>query len=243
MTQDNRIFKPMASLEARIARLEAARHDPNDKFAALYMSADQMREWYGSIRANMKLVKALTPDEAAARLGVASDEVRAMAMRGEIIACEFEGRTLVPDYQFTALGPVDPMVLDLAREFVRENRCSEPDFLSFSKFMTNQKTDVSKLVQDTVAPLLDEAAAGLRQKFGSSCQVKASIRLSVVELLHRRGDYPVFRDIAIGALLKQILPPGNAMAGPAEVFLSDDFKKKYGLNEQGICRMYGLTLA
>ncbi|HEY8189356.1 MAG TPA: hypothetical protein VIF12_01620 [Micavibrio sp.] len=216
-----RIFKPVASLENQIRQLETlragkmspmARQDAGQHYKKLYQNASS----------RLSAPDMLTLDQAAKKLSITSEEYVQLADRGDALLIEIQGlKTAIPSWQFGPDDRVDPLKLDIAREFVLEGE-GFFRFLDFINFMSDHTADITPAFPEP--NLCDAFQAAGAQHFQCTLTVKATMN----QLADRRQENTFFRDTLVNHLDKTLTH--GSFGDPLSGGLSRPFRNKYGIS-------------
>jgi hypothetical protein len=209
-----RIFKPVRLLEDLVAGLP-----PVENVLRLSAGQDTYRRVYAAAAEFLQQQPMFSLDDAAQKLGVSKEDYIQMADRGEALLIEFEGRQYVPACSFGKDGKIDPLKIDIAREFVLEGR-SYFEFMDYMMFMNTQKMDIADLV------LSPQQLSGLFNHAGlAGYRCAISVEATMSQLADQRHTLPQAFDRLTGALDSALTHGGWDPAGG----LSRPFRDKYAI--------------
>lgn len=213
-----RIFKPVPSLEKKIESLQAIKETWIDTKPETY------HRIYAAAEAFLQASDMLTPEAAARRQGVSKAEFIAMADRGEALLIELEGKQYVPACSFGADGKIDPLKVDIAREFVLEGM-SYFKFMDYIRFMTQETADVTDILLNgrQLQQIFNRAGLG---DFHCGLTALASMN----QLADGRHAHPAMYDLLVKRLNDAVTHGGWDPSGG----LSRPFRDKYGIPGQTI---------
>mgnify|MGYP007088351915 CR=1 FL=1 len=220
-----RIFKPAEPIDDLVARTEKRLQAMSARERSVMAGADVYRRIYAEAETFMAGQETLSLAEAARKQGVSKAEFTSMADRGEAVLIELEGKQYVPACTFGADGKVDPLKVDIAREFVLEGQHVFFKYVAFMKFMNEERTEISDLLLD------DKKLTTLFNKAGVAdfkCQI--SVQASMNQLADRRSENPQMYGRLIAALDSALTHGGWDPSGG----LSRTFRDKYNIPGQTI---------
>lgn len=210
-----RIFKPVRLLEDLVAGLP-----PMGNPSRLSAGPDTYRRLYAAAAEFLQQQPMFSLDEAAQKQGVSKEDYIQMADRGEALLIEFEGRQYVPACSFGKDGKIDPLKIDIAREFVLEGR-SYFKFMDYMAFMNTQKMDIADLV------LSPQQLSGLFNQAGlAGYRCTISVEATINQLADYRHTLPQAFDRLARALDRALTHGGM---GDADGGLSRPFRDKYAI--------------
>lgn len=211
-----RIFKPVRPVEDLIAGLPKYKGVE----ARVMAGPEVYRRLYAEAEAFLQNQPTFSLDEAAQKQGVSKDEYIKMADRGEALLIEIEGKQYVPACSFGKDGKIDPLKIDIAREFVLEGR-SYFKFMDYMTFMNTQKMDIADLV------LSPQQLSGLFNQAGlAGYRCTISVEATMNQLADHRHTLPQAFDRLSRALDRALTHGGM---GDADGGLSRPFRDKYAI--------------
>lgn len=157
------IFKPVAPLATVLKQVEAKRQDKNDKLAKLYAGEDTYTRLYAEGMKRLKQPDLLSLDDAAARLNMTPAAYITQAEAGQVLLIQIEGLQVVPACMFDKNGKVDPLKVDIAREFVLEGH-DYFKFLDYLKFMHGEKANIAATVPEKRCAIFSRLRAWMAMK-------------------------------------------------------------------------------
>lgn len=215
----SRIFKPERPLDDLIASL------PPKDIAARHMAGpDVYRRIYADAEAFLQKTPTLSLDEAAQKQGVSKDAYLQMVDRGEALLIELEGKQYVPACSFGVDGTIDPLKIDIAREFALEGQ-QYFKFIDFMTFMNTQKADIADLALSTqqMSALFNQAGLA-----GYRCSI--TVEATMNQLADHRHRLPQAFERLTEHLDRALEYGGWDPTGG----LSRPFRDKYGIEGQTI---------
>lgn len=216
------IFETVRPLEDVVAAADKARNDPNNKLAAVTAEGRIYRDIYAETIKMLQKADMISVEEAADILSITPNAYRARAAKGKALLISIEGHEFVPAWSLN-FKRVDPLVLDMAREFVREGQ-SFFKFNDMIDFMENSRADISRILpKQSVKDFFN--IVGL-----SKYRCSVSVLATMAQLTSDRAIHPEFAPILFERLDKALTHGGwDAMGG-----MSRAFRDKY--------KIPGLTL-
>lgn len=217
--KENWIFPPARPLAAVMEETACARANPDDPIAQHRAEPQWYANLYRDVIRQLRQRKDLFKlPQAASRQGIAADDYLRQAAAGEVIVFKIETAAFIPKWQFGPGGAIDPLVLDIAREF------STPDvdhfrFQTFLRFMTETRADITPSVPK-------KALRDFFRKAGlSHDQTTIEIQATMLQLVQQRRQHPEFWDVLVRHLDGAVTYGGWDPRGG----LSRPFRDKYDI--------------
>lgn len=212
------IFKPVRPLAQVMAAAEAKRNDKNDPLAKSYADGNFYQKIYDEAVTRLSRSDLLSLEQAAQKLDITPVEYRKLADKGETLLIGIEGKNYVPAFIFTEDGRIDPLKIDIAREFVLQGH-GYFKFLDYLKFMTETTADISStLPPQRLTNIFDQA--GLAEY---RCNI--AVNATMNQLADGRHSNPEFMDILTVRLDAEVTWGGWDPSGG----LSRPFRDKYNI--------------
>ncbi len=220
-----RIFKQAEPIDDLVARTEKRLQAMPERERRIMAGADVYRRIYAETETFLQGQETLSVAQAARKQGVTSSEFTAMADRGDAVLIELEGKQYVPACTFGADGKIDPLKIDIAREFVLEGQHVFFKYVAFMKFMNDERIEIADLLLDDkkLSTLFNKAGVG-----DFKCQI--SVQATMNQMADRRAENPQMHDRFIAALDSALTHGGWDPAGG----LSRTFRDKYNIPGQTI---------
>jgi len=216
----SRIFKAARPVEDLIANLPTY----TGVKARVMAGPDVYRQLYADAEAFLQKMPTLSPEEAAQKQGVSKEAFLQMVDRGEALLIELEGRQYVPACSFGADGKIDPLKVDIAREFALEGR-QYFKFMDYMEFMHTQKADIADLALSAQQMSAIFNQAGLA---GYRCSITVDATMN--QLADYRHKMPQAFERLTEHLDRALTNGGWDPSGG----LSRPFRDKYGIEGQTI---------
>lgn len=215
-----RIFKPAEPIDDLVARSEKRLQAMSARERSVMAGADVYRRIYTEAETFMAGQETLSVADAARKQGVSRTAFVGMADRGEAVLIELEGKQYVPACTFGADGKIDPLKVDIAREFELEGQHVFFKYTAFMKFMNEQRTEIADLLLD------DKKLTTLFNKAGvADFKCEISVQATMNQLADRRTENPQMYDRLIAALDSALTHGGWDPTGG----LSRTFRDKYNI--------------
>ncbi|MFN7114614.1 MAG: hypothetical protein ACK4PK_09700 [Alphaproteobacteria bacterium] len=216
----SRIFKPVRALDDLIAGLPTY----TGIEARVMAGPDVYRRIYAEAETFLQNSPMRSVDEAAQKQGVTKEEYMQMVDRGEALLIEIEGKQYVPACSFGADGKIDPLKIDIAREFALEGR-QYFKFMDYMEFMHKHKADIADLALSTqqMSALFNQAGLA-----GYRCSL--TVEATMNQLADHRHKMPQAFERLIDHLDRALTSGGWDPSGG----LSRPFRDKYGIEGQTI---------
>ncbi|MDP2148824.1 MAG: hypothetical protein Q8K13_04180 [Parvibaculum sp.] len=222
-----RIFEPVRALDALIADLPTYKGIE----ARVMAGPDVYRRIYAEAEAFLQNAPMLSVDDAAQKQGVTKGEYIRMVDRGEALLIELEGKQYVPACSFGADGKIDPLKIDIAREFALEGQ-QYFKFIDYLTFMNTQKVDIADLTLSTqqMSALFNQAGLA-----GYRCSI--TVEATMNQLADHRHKLPAAFERLTENLDRALTNGGWDPSGG----LSRPFRDKYGIAGETIDEMRGVA--
>lgn len=175
------IFKPVVQMKTLMAQFDAARKNTANKLHEFYAGPEVAEKIYKDALKRLSAADMISPAEAARRMNIAPQDYIELVKKGEALLIQMGRKGFVPAWTISDDSTINPLKLDIAREFVLEGQ-GYFKFIDYIRFMTAEKADIGKFVsQETLSMIFYTAGV---QKFDCTLSVKATMS-QLADMAHK----------------------------------------------------------